>query len=195
MPMNKPGGRLRVTDEDTIALVRRLAQHYDDQAIAAILAKQRRRTATALAFTRARVATLRAEHAIPVYQPPAQHDVGSLGDDADVVTITEAERRLGVSKATLYRGSVKALSPPNKSPLARPGASASTRPCMTASSPRHPRAGSASTRPQKPSASPDKPCCTKSNGANCKPSTEDAAKACASRRNPISIDCSTHPDR
>jgi hypothetical protein len=132
MPMNKPGGRLRVTDADTIALARRLAQHYDDQAIAAILAKQRRRTATALAFTRARVATLRAEHAIPVYQPPAQHDVGSLGDDADVVTITEAQRRLGVSKATLYRGSVKALSPPNKSPLARPGASASTRPCEAA---------------------------------------------------------------
>ena len=38
MPMNKPGGHLRVTDEDIIALVRRLAAHYDDRAIAVILA-------------------------------------------------------------------------------------------------------------------------------------------------------------
>jgi hypothetical protein len=68
MRMNKPGGRLRVTDDDTIALIRRLAQHYDDRAIAAILAKQRRRTATGLTFTRARVATLRADHTIPVHQ-------------------------------------------------------------------------------------------------------------------------------
>jgi hypothetical protein len=48
MPMNKPGGHLRVTDEDTIALVRRLAEHHDDRAIAAILTKQKRRTATGL---------------------------------------------------------------------------------------------------------------------------------------------------
>jgi excisionase family DNA binding protein len=103
MPMNKSGGHLRVTDEDTIALVRRLAQHYDDQAIAAILAKQRRRTATGLPFTRARVAVLRANHAIPVYQRPAQPNVGSDDDDVVVVTITEAEKRLGISRGTLYR--------------------------------------------------------------------------------------------
>ena len=103
MTMNKPGRRLRITDEDTIALVRRLAQRYNDQAIAAILAKQKRRTATGLPFTRARVAILRADHAIPVYQPPAQPDVEPHDDNAVVVTITEAERLLGVSKATLYR--------------------------------------------------------------------------------------------
>ena len=103
MPMNKPGGHLRVTDEDTIALVRRLAQHYDDRAIAVILAKQKRRTATGLPFTRARVAILRAGHNIPVYQPPTQPIVGSGDDDAVVVTITEAEKILAVSKETLYR--------------------------------------------------------------------------------------------
>jgi len=103
MPMTKPGGHTRVTDEDTIALVRRLAQHYKDQAIAAILAKQKRRTATGLPFTRARVAILRANHNIPVYQPPPRPDVGPDDDDVDVVTITEAERLLKVSKATLYR--------------------------------------------------------------------------------------------
>ena len=103
MPMTKPGGHTRMTNEDTIALVRRLAQHYNDQAIAAILAKQKRRTATGLPFTRARVAILRANHNIPVYQPPPRPDVGPDDDDVDVVTITEAERLLKVSKATLYR--------------------------------------------------------------------------------------------
>jgi hypothetical protein len=43
-----------VTDEATVAVVRRLAEHYDDRTIAAILAKQKRRTATGLPFTRAR---------------------------------------------------------------------------------------------------------------------------------------------
>jgi DNA invertase Pin-like site-specific DNA recombinase len=103
MPMNRPGGRVRVTNEDTIALVRRLAQHYDDRTIAAILAKQKRRTATGLPFTRARVAILRAGHNIPAYQPPAEPDVGALDEDVAVVTITEAEKTLGVCKVTLYR--------------------------------------------------------------------------------------------
>jgi DNA invertase Pin-like site-specific DNA recombinase/predicted DNA-binding transcriptional regulator AlpA len=103
MPMNKPGGHLRVTDEDTIALVRRLAQHYDDRAIAVILAKQKRRTATGLPFTRARVAILRANHGIAVYQPPPQPDVGPHDDDVVVVTMTEAEKLLGLSRVTLYR--------------------------------------------------------------------------------------------
>jgi hypothetical protein len=40
-----------VTDEATAALVHRLAEHYDDRTIAAILAKQKRCTATGLPFT------------------------------------------------------------------------------------------------------------------------------------------------
>jgi excisionase family DNA binding protein len=103
MPMTKAGAHLRVTDEQTVTLVRRLARHYNDQTIAAILAKQKRRTATGLPFTRARVAILRAGHNIPVYQPPAQPDVGPSDDDAVVVTITEAEKILAVSRETLYR--------------------------------------------------------------------------------------------
>ena len=102
MPMTKPGQHLRVTDEATVALVRRLAEHYDDRTIAAILAKQKRRTATGLPFTRARVAILRAGHDIPVYQPPAP-DVGADCDDVVVVTITAAEQILGVARTTLYR--------------------------------------------------------------------------------------------
>jgi len=103
MPMTKPGGRVRITNEDTIDLVRRLAQHYDDRTIAAILAKQKRRTATGLPFTRTRVAILRAGHDIPVYQPPAAPDVRPGDDDAVVATITEAEKILEISKETLYR--------------------------------------------------------------------------------------------
>ncbi len=103
MRMTKPGGHTRVTDEGTVALVRRLAEHYNDQAIAAILAKQKRRTATGLPFTRARVAILRANHHISVYQPPPRPDVGPHDQDVVVVTITEAERLLKVSRATLYR--------------------------------------------------------------------------------------------
>ena len=100
MPMTKPGQHLRVTDEATVALVRRLAEHYDDRTIAAILAKQKRRTATGLPFTRARVAMLRAGHDIPVYQPSIP-DVGSDCDDVVVVTITAAEQILGVSAGHL----------------------------------------------------------------------------------------------
>jgi DNA invertase Pin-like site-specific DNA recombinase len=103
MPMTKTGGHLRVTDEETLALVRRLAEHYDDRTIAVILAKQKRRTATGLTWTRPRVATLRANHGIPAYQPPPETDVRPDCDDAAVVTITAAEKLLGVSKVTLYR--------------------------------------------------------------------------------------------
>ena len=154
MPMTKAGRHLRVTDEQTIALVRRVAQHYNDQTIAAILAKQKRRTATGLPFTRARVAILRAGHNIPVYQPPAQLDVGPGGDDAVVVTITEAEKIFAVSKESLYRWIRDSFITAEQITPGAPGASASTKPCATASSPSHQRAGSASTKPRKLSASP-----------------------------------------
>ena len=103
MKMNKPGGRLSgVTSDDTLGLIRRLAACYDDRTIAAVLARQHRRTATGLPWTRARVATLRAQHNIPACQrPPANVTPGR--EDAIVVTITRAEKILGVSKATLYR--------------------------------------------------------------------------------------------
>jgi DNA invertase Pin-like site-specific DNA recombinase len=102
MPMNTAGGHLRATDEETLTLVRRLAQHYDDRTIAVILAKQKRRTATGLTWTRPRVTALRANHAIPAYQPPPAA-VRPDCDDSVVVTISAAEKLLGVSKATLYR--------------------------------------------------------------------------------------------
>ena len=55
LALNKTGGHYRTTDEDTVALVRRLAERYDDTTIAVILAQQHRTTGTGLAFTRSRV--------------------------------------------------------------------------------------------------------------------------------------------
>ena len=102
LTMNKTGGHARATDEDTVALVRRLAEHYDDTTIALILSRQKRRTGTGLPFTKTRVKSLRVARAIPAYQPPTE-TVGPVEDDAVVVSISEAERLLGVGKVTLYR--------------------------------------------------------------------------------------------
>jgi DNA invertase Pin-like site-specific DNA recombinase/predicted DNA-binding transcriptional regulator AlpA len=101
-PMNKVGRLARVTGEDVIQLVTRLAGRYDDETIAAILGKQRRRTATGLPWTRARVAALRGQHHIPACPRPAAN-VTPAGQDAVVVTITRAEQMLGISRVTLYR--------------------------------------------------------------------------------------------
>ncbi len=101
LDLNKTGKHFRTTDEDTVDLVRRLAERYDDKTIAAILSKQRRRTGTGLAFTKNRVKTLRVSRGIPAYKPPPA--VTPTGDDELVVSITRAENLLGVSRVTLYR--------------------------------------------------------------------------------------------
>jgi len=87
----------RATDQDTIALVRRLAEHYPDKQIASILARQGRRTGTGKPFTAHRVAGLRNYHGIPAgpVRPPAQ--------DGDVVTIATDAQQLDVSTATVHR--------------------------------------------------------------------------------------------
>src|SRR6266566_755287 len=102
MPMPASGRHGRVTSEDTLDLIRRLASRYDDTTIAQILSQQNRRTATGLPFRKTHVRALRARHGIPGYQaPPANVTPGC--QDATVVSITEAARQLGVSSATIYR--------------------------------------------------------------------------------------------
>jgi DNA invertase Pin-like site-specific DNA recombinase len=100
MPLTHAGGHFRQTPEETVELVRKLAASYDDRTIAVILGRQRRRTATDLAFTKSRVASLRVANAIPVFRPM---DVGTPDDNALVVGIVRAEKILGVSKVTIYR--------------------------------------------------------------------------------------------
>jgi DNA invertase Pin-like site-specific DNA recombinase len=100
LTLNKTGGHFRATDEDTVALVRRLAERYDDTTIAIILAQQRRTTGTGLPFTRTRVNSLRHTHGIAVFQPDS---VTPSDDDGVVATIYQAERLLGVDHSTIYR--------------------------------------------------------------------------------------------
>ncbi len=54
VPLRRPQPKIR-TDEDTIALIRRLAVHYPDATIAGILNRQHRRTARGLSYTASRV--------------------------------------------------------------------------------------------------------------------------------------------
>jgi transposase-like protein len=89
----------RDTPEDTVALVRRLAAHYDDKTIAVVLANQRRRTATGLRFTKHRVASLRHAHGIPAFTP----DQAAASADGELVGIPQAAQELGVTPGTVYR--------------------------------------------------------------------------------------------
>jgi excisionase family DNA binding protein len=86
--------RLRL-DEDTLELIRRLAQHHPDRQIAAILSRQGRRTGTDLPFTEARVRAVRQRAGISAASAP---DPGS-----QIVTITQAATELGVSTDTIRR--------------------------------------------------------------------------------------------
>ena len=85
------------TDEDTIALLRRLAVHYPDATIAGILNRQGRRSATGQRFTAAIIQSLRHHRKIPRHQPPAEQPDGPL------VTVIEAAKILGVAPSTVHR--------------------------------------------------------------------------------------------
>jgi DNA invertase Pin-like site-specific DNA recombinase len=101
LDLNKTGKHFRTTDEDTVDLVRRLAERYDDRVIAIILSRQGRQTGTGLPFTKTRVKSLRVSRGIPAYEAPGP--VTAISDDVQVVSITAAEKILGVARNTLYR--------------------------------------------------------------------------------------------
>jgi DNA invertase Pin-like site-specific DNA recombinase len=84
------------TDEDTIALVRRLAQHHDDATIAGILNRQERTTARGLRFTQNHVGNLRRHWSIARYVP-AEAETGEL------MSVRQAARELGMAASTLHR--------------------------------------------------------------------------------------------
>jgi hypothetical protein len=95
----RTGSHPRCTDQDTIALVRRLAEHYPDAQIAAIPARQGRLTGHGNPFTAARVHALRAYHKIPA----AGARVRPNAQDGDMVTVARAASALAVSTATVHR--------------------------------------------------------------------------------------------
>jgi hypothetical protein len=97
VPLPRTGSHTRCTDRDTITLVRQLAEQYPDKQIAAILARQGRRTGAGNPFTAHRVAGLRAHHKIPAAP------VRATTHDGEMVTIAKAANELGVSTATVHR--------------------------------------------------------------------------------------------
>jgi DNA invertase Pin-like site-specific DNA recombinase len=85
------------TDEDSLALIRRLAPHYPDAVIAGILNRQGKRTARGERFTALHVGCLRRYRNIPRCEPPAERA------DGDLLTIAKAAAVLGVAPSTLHR--------------------------------------------------------------------------------------------
>lgn len=85
------------TDEDTLALLRRLAPHSPDAVIAGILNRQGRRTAYGHRFDANRIGNLRRHWKIPVCKAK------SLAADGDIVTVRQAAAALGVAPSTLHR--------------------------------------------------------------------------------------------
>ena len=96
VPLPKPQPAIR-TDEDTIALIERLAVHYDDATIAGILNRQGRRSATGERFTRIIVGSLRRHRNIPTYKPPAEPP------DGELLPVGKAAAELGVAPSTIFR--------------------------------------------------------------------------------------------
>lgn len=85
------------TDEDTIDLVRRLAQHYPDATIAGILNTQGRLSARGLRFNQNLVGNLRRHWKIACFEQPA------LRPDGELLSIRQAARQLGTAPSTLHR--------------------------------------------------------------------------------------------
>jgi len=84
------------TDEDTLSLIRRLAQYYSDATIAGILNRQGRKTARGLCFTVHRIIALRQHWKIPCYQAPSKPPEGEL------VGVGAVSEFLGVDRSTVH---------------------------------------------------------------------------------------------
>jgi DNA invertase Pin-like site-specific DNA recombinase/predicted DNA-binding transcriptional regulator AlpA len=85
------------TDEETIALVRRLAAHYPDAVIAGILNRQGRKSAYGHRFTANLVSSLRRHWDIPCFERPTNPPEGEL------LTIKQTAAALGVAASTIHR--------------------------------------------------------------------------------------------
>ena len=94
LPRQQPTIR---TDEDTIALLERLAVHYPDATIAGILNRQGRRSANGERFTAQIVGNLRRYRGIPAHRPPTDPP------DGELVPIARAAEILGLAPSTIHR--------------------------------------------------------------------------------------------
>lgn len=85
------------TDEDSLALITRLAPHYPDAVIAGILNRQGKRTARGERFTAMHLGSLRRYRNISRCEPSAERP------DGELLTIAKAAAVLGVAPSTLHR--------------------------------------------------------------------------------------------
>jgi hypothetical protein len=92
VPGSLEQGRL---GEETLELIRRLAEHHTDRQIAGILSRQDRRTGTGLPFTEGRVRDVRKRAGIPAAPPP--------DTNGELLSIERAAGELGVSAQTIRR--------------------------------------------------------------------------------------------
>jgi DNA invertase Pin-like site-specific DNA recombinase len=95
LPRSKP--QIVRTDEDKIALVRRLATHYPDGVIAGILNRQGHKTAYGHRFQAHHVGNLRRQWKIPRYEQKTESSEGEL------LTVKKAAAALGVAPSTMHR--------------------------------------------------------------------------------------------
>jgi DNA invertase Pin-like site-specific DNA recombinase/predicted DNA-binding transcriptional regulator AlpA len=97
LDLPRPRPAIVRTDEDTIALVRRLAAHYPDAVIAGILNRQGRKSAYGHRFTANLVSNLRRHWNIPCFERPTNSPEGEL------LTIKQTAAALGVATSTIHR--------------------------------------------------------------------------------------------
>ena len=93
-----PGGHVKATPLETVALVRELAREFDDSQIARILNRQGRRSGRDLAFTKESITSLRGKNRIPIAPKPEPRD-----EREGPFTLDDAARELGVTTATVQR--------------------------------------------------------------------------------------------
>jgi hypothetical protein len=94
----RPAGSACATPGETIDLVRKLAEEFDDTQIARILNKQGRRSGLGNPFTKSSVMSLRGKNRIPVCQATPARD-----PRAGPFTADEAAVELGVTMSTVHR--------------------------------------------------------------------------------------------
>ena len=164
------------TDEDTVALVRRLAIHYPDAVIAGILNRQQRTTAYGHRFTANHVGNLRRHWNIDRYEPPPTPPEG------EALTIKQAAAALDVATSTIHRWLNDGIIAGEQLTPGALGAFVSPTICASASQKKLPRDISPCTKPCACSEFPGRPCGSVSSVATSKPSMSgaDARKACAS---------------
>ncbi|MBV9916067.1 MAG: recombinase family protein [Solirubrobacterales bacterium] len=103
IPKAASGRTRRCTDDDSIAIVRRMAGRWSDHAIASTLNRVGSRTGTGKTWNQAHVRTLRSRLRLPACDPERRDDTA--------LTCDEAAKRLGISAQYLGQLLAKGLIP------------------------------------------------------------------------------------